>query len=42
MTGEREREIGERCIRLYFWSRSEAQWAVRYASVTGEWEWYFW
>ena len=31
-----------RCIELFLWSRSEAQWAAHYVSATGEWEWYFW
>jgi hypothetical protein len=34
--------VGARCLHLYWWGRSESQWATQYASVTGEWEWWFW
>ena len=40
--GVYERYIGQKCVHLYSWSRSECQWAKSYASVTGEFEWYFW
>lgn len=42
MTILNEVEIAQRCLHLFWWSKSEAQWAQRYESVTGEWEWYFW
>lgn len=34
--------VGKRCINLFLWSYSEAQWAARHESLTGEWEWFFW
>lgn len=34
--------VGARCLTLFYWSKSEAQWAQHHVSVTGEWEWYFW
>lgn len=35
-------ETAMRCLRLFWWSKSEAQWAQSYASADGRWEWFFW
>jgi len=34
--------VARHCLYLYRWSRSGCQWATHCASVTGEWEWWFW
>lgn len=39
---EHDVATAKRCVTLFYWSRSECQWAVHHISVTGEFEWYFW
>ena len=35
-------QTARHCLHLYRHSHAECQWQAHYASVTGQWEWYFW
>lgn len=37
-----EHRIGDQCVFLYTYSRGPCQGRSHYASISGEWEWFFW